>query len=159
MSSRDPAAPMEVRMPDPMAPQVLMQEVPHQHLFDQFWLSVLFVIPMVLVARAAVAGSARRNPDHCHLRPADGIPARGNRCDGTGPGGLPDARHDRAVDDHRPGRIVLRRRAGVAPQHREDPRARGRERRLLDGADLFGTRRTQLVFIARAFFMLLASKR
>jgi len=34
-----------------------MQEVAHQHLFNQFWLSVFFVIPMVLVARAVVAGT------------------------------------------------------------------------------------------------------
>jgi hypothetical protein len=43
-------------MPDPAAPQ-LMQEIAHQHLFNQFWLSVFFVIPMVLVARAVVAGT------------------------------------------------------------------------------------------------------
>jgi hypothetical protein len=44
-------------MPDAMSPQVLMQEVAHQHLFNQFWLSVFFVVPMVLVARAVVAGT------------------------------------------------------------------------------------------------------
>jgi hypothetical protein len=38
-------------------PQQLMQEIAHQHLFNQFWLSVFFVIPMVLVARAVVAGT------------------------------------------------------------------------------------------------------
>jgi hypothetical protein len=43
-------------MPDPTSPQ-LMQEIAHQHLFNQFWLSVFFVIPMVLVARAVVAGT------------------------------------------------------------------------------------------------------
>ncbi len=37
--------------------QQLMQEVAHQHLFNQFWLSVFFVIPIVLVARAVVAGT------------------------------------------------------------------------------------------------------
>jgi hypothetical protein len=42
---------------DVTAPQQLMQEIAHQHLFNQFWLSVFFVIPMVLVARAAVAGT------------------------------------------------------------------------------------------------------
>ncbi len=35
----------------------LMQEIAHQHLFNQFWLTVFFVIPMVLVARAVVAGT------------------------------------------------------------------------------------------------------
>lgn len=35
----------------------LMQEVAHQHLFNQFWLTLFLVIPMVLVARAVVAGS------------------------------------------------------------------------------------------------------
>ncbi|QDU71015.1 hypothetical protein [Mucisphaera calidilacus] len=40
-----------------IAPEQLMQEIAHQHLFNQFWLSVFFVIPMVLVARAVVAGT------------------------------------------------------------------------------------------------------
>jgi hypothetical protein len=44
-------------MPDGMTSQQFMQEIAHQHLFNQFWLSVFFVIPMVLVARAAVAGT------------------------------------------------------------------------------------------------------
>ncbi len=35
----------------------MMQEVAHQHLFNQFWLSLFFVIPMVLVARSVVAGT------------------------------------------------------------------------------------------------------
>jgi hypothetical protein len=39
-----------------LAPQ-MMQEIAHQHLFNQFWLSLFFVIPMVLVARAVVAGT------------------------------------------------------------------------------------------------------
>jgi hypothetical protein len=43
-------------MPGIPAPD-LMQQVAHQHLFNQFWLSVFFVIPMVLVARAVVAGT------------------------------------------------------------------------------------------------------
>lgn len=43
-------------MEAPLTPQ-LMQEIAHQHLFNQFWLTVFFVIPMVLVARAVVAGS------------------------------------------------------------------------------------------------------
>jgi hypothetical protein len=42
---------------DNNAPQQLMQEIAHQHLFNQFWLSLFFVIPMVLVARAVVAGT------------------------------------------------------------------------------------------------------
>jgi hypothetical protein len=44
-------------MPEGPATQQLMQEIAHQHLFNQFWLSVFIVIPMVLVARAAVAGT------------------------------------------------------------------------------------------------------
>jgi hypothetical protein len=35
----------------------LVQEIAHQHLFNQFWLSLFFVVPMVLVARAMVAGT------------------------------------------------------------------------------------------------------
>jgi hypothetical protein len=35
----------------------LMQEIAHQHLFNQFWLTVFFVFPIVLVARAVVAGT------------------------------------------------------------------------------------------------------
>ncbi len=34
-----------------------MREVAHQHLFNQFWLTFFFVVPMVLVARAVVAGT------------------------------------------------------------------------------------------------------
>jgi hypothetical protein len=44
-------------MPEQFAAEQLMQDVAHQHLFNQFWLSVFFVIPMVLVARAVVAGT------------------------------------------------------------------------------------------------------
>lgn len=40
-----------------MAPHQLMQEIAHQHLFNQFWLTLFFVIPMVLVARSVVAGT------------------------------------------------------------------------------------------------------
>ncbi len=39
------------------ASQQVMQEITHQHVFNQFWLSLLFVIPIVLIARAAVAGT------------------------------------------------------------------------------------------------------
>jgi hypothetical protein len=35
----------------------MMQEIAHQHLFNQFWLTLFFVIPMILVARAVVAGT------------------------------------------------------------------------------------------------------
>jgi hypothetical protein len=44
-------------MPEGIPTHELMQQVAHQHLFNQFWLSVFFVIPMVLVARAVVAGT------------------------------------------------------------------------------------------------------
>lgn len=44
-------------MPDAPVPAELMQEIAHQHLFNQFWLSLFMVIPMVLVARAVVAGT------------------------------------------------------------------------------------------------------
>jgi hypothetical protein len=47
----------EAPLPDATLSPQLMQEVAHQHLFNQFWLSVFFVIPMVLVARAMVAGT------------------------------------------------------------------------------------------------------
>lgn len=43
-------------MPDPSS-QALIQEIAHQHLFNQFWLTLFFVLPMVLVSRAVVAGS------------------------------------------------------------------------------------------------------
>jgi hypothetical protein len=43
-------------MEAPLTPD-LMQEIAHQHLFNQFWLTVFFVIPMILVARAVVAGT------------------------------------------------------------------------------------------------------
>ena len=35
----------------------LIQEIAHQHLLNQFWLSLFFIVPMVLVARAVVAGT------------------------------------------------------------------------------------------------------
>jgi hypothetical protein len=44
-------------MPDRTTPQSWIQEVAHQHLFNQFWLTLFFVIPMVLVARAVVGGT------------------------------------------------------------------------------------------------------
>jgi len=44
-------------VPDPTSSQALMQEIAHQHLFNQFWLTLFFVLPMVLVSRAVVAGS------------------------------------------------------------------------------------------------------
>jgi hypothetical protein len=42
-------------MPEMPSPEI-MQEIAHQHLFNQFWLSLFLVIPMVLLARAVVAG-------------------------------------------------------------------------------------------------------
>jgi len=44
-------------MTEDLTLQELMWEIAHQHLFNQFWISVFFVIPMVLVARAVVAGT------------------------------------------------------------------------------------------------------
>lgn len=44
-------------MPDLLPAPQLMQEIAHQHLFNQFWLTLFFVIPIVLVARAVVAGT------------------------------------------------------------------------------------------------------
>ena len=43
-------------MPDLPSPEI-MQEIAHQHLFNQFWLSLFLMIPMVLLARAVVAGT------------------------------------------------------------------------------------------------------
>lgn len=43
-------------MIDELLSQQWMQEIAHQHLFNQFWLSLFFIIPMVLVARAVIAG-------------------------------------------------------------------------------------------------------
>ena len=40
--------------------ELLMQEIAGQHLFNQFWLTLFFALPMVLVARAVVAGSRSR---------------------------------------------------------------------------------------------------
>lgn len=44
-------------MPNDYPSPDIMQEIAHQHLFNQFWLTLFLVIPMVLVARAVVAGS------------------------------------------------------------------------------------------------------
>lgn len=40
-----------------MDPSETLQEIAQQHLLNQFWLSLFFIIPMVLVARAVVAGT------------------------------------------------------------------------------------------------------
>ncbi|MBX3730164.1 MAG: hypothetical protein KF858_13355 [Candidatus Sumerlaeia bacterium] len=44
-------------MPENIVSSEVMREIAHQHLFNQFWLSLFLVIPMVLVARAVVAGT------------------------------------------------------------------------------------------------------
>jgi hypothetical protein len=44
-------------MHDPIQVPQLMQDIAHQHLFNQFWLSLFFIVPMILVARAVVAGT------------------------------------------------------------------------------------------------------
>ncbi|HMP72029.1 MAG TPA: hypothetical protein PKE55_02090 [Kiritimatiellia bacterium] len=42
---------------DPEVSAAVLQEIVHQHLFNQFWLSLFFIVPMVLVSRAVVAGT------------------------------------------------------------------------------------------------------
>ncbi len=141
-------------MPD-VAPQ-LMQEIAHQHLFNQFWLSVFFVIPMVLVARAAVAGTRYSailiivifGLLMGYLLVATGVSEPG------------------LADFPMLGMIAQATVIALAASFFVG----GQElRRILAGLELppdqsviysteqvfFGTGRTQLIFVARAFFMLL----
>jgi hypothetical protein len=143
-------------MPEIMPPEQLMQEIAHQHLFNQFWLSVFFVIPMVLVSRAVVAGTRYSailiivvfGLSMGYLLVATGV---------SDPG---------LADFPMLGMIAQATIIALAASFFVG----GQElRRIFSGIQVppdqsvvyateqifFGTGRTQLIFIARAFFMLL----
>jgi hypothetical protein len=143
-------------MPDPAAPQQLMQEIAHQDLFTQFWLTVFFVIPMVLVARAVVAGSRYSailiivvfGLLMGHLLVTTGVSDPGLR-DFPMLGMIAQSTVIALAASFFVGGQELRRiltRVEVPP-----------DQSVLYSTEqiFFGTGRTQLVFVARAFFTLL----
>jgi hypothetical protein len=143
-------------MPDPATPQQLMQEIAHQHLFNQFWLSVFFVIPMVLVARAVVAGTRYSailiivvfGLAMGHLLVATGVSDPGLR-DFPMLGMIAQSTIIALAASFFVGGQELRRmlsRIQVPP-----------DQSVVYSTEqiFFGTGRTQLVFVARAFFTLL----
>lgn len=143
-------------MPEGIPAHELMQQVAHQHLFNQFWLSVFFVIPMVLVARAVVAGTRY---SAILIIVIFGLLMGWLLVEtGVSEPGLPDFPMLGMIAQSTI--IALAASFFVGGQEL---------RRILSRADVppdvsvvyateqvfFGTGRTQLIFIARAFFMLL----
>lgn len=143
-------------MPDQVLPQQLMQEIAHQHLFNQFWLSVFFVIPMVLVARAVVAGTRYSailiivvfGLLMGYLLVATGVSEPGLR-DFPMLGMIAQATVVALAASFFVGGQELRRIIGRKDLPPDASVVYATEQIF------FGTGRTQLVFIARAFFMLL----
>jgi hypothetical protein len=140
-------------LPDPSE---LMQEIAHQHLFNQFWLSVFFVIPMVLVARAVVAGTRY---SAILIIVIFGL-LMGFLLVHTGvsKAGLTDFPMLSMIAQSTiialaasffVGGQELRRLFSKAEERPQDPIAYSTEQVF------FGTGRTQLIFIARSFFLLL----
>jgi hypothetical protein len=143
-------------MPEVLAPHQLMQEIAHQHLFNQFWLSVFFVIPMVLVARAVVAGTRYSailiivvfGLAMGYLLVATGVSEPG-LADFPMLGMIAQATIIALVASFFVGGQELRRifsRIHVPP-----------DQSVVYATEqiFFGTGRTQLIFVTRAFFMLL----
>lgn len=136
--------------------QQLMQEVAHQHLFNQFWLSVFFVIPIVLVARAVVAGTRYSailiivifGLTMGALMVATGVSAPG-LTDFPMLGMIAQTTIVALAASFFVGGQELRRILGG-----ETPET---DRSVVYSTEqvFFGTGRTQVIFIARAFFLLL----
>lgn len=142
-------------MEGPLTPG-LMQEIAHQHLFNQFWLTVFFVIPMVLVARAVVAGTRYSailiivifGLLMGYLMVATGVSEPGL---GDFPmmGMVAKATIVALAASFFVGGQELRKIFGGLPMEADRSVSYATEQVF------FGTGRTQLVFIARAFFLLL----
>jgi hypothetical protein len=147
---------MQIQRHPLMPEQQLMQEIAHQHLFNQFWLTLVFVIPMVLVARAVVAGTRYSailiivvfGLIMGYLLVATGVSEPG------------------LADFPMLGMIAQATIVALAASFfvggQELRRILGREKIPADQSVLyateqvfFGTGRTQVIFITRAFFMLL----
>ncbi len=134
----------------------LMQVTAHQHLVNQFWLTLFFVVPMVLVARAVVAGTRYSailivvifGPTMGALLVATGVSEPG----------LADFSMLAMIAQT----TVVALAASFFVGGQELRRIFGRVRLPKDQSVVyateevvFGTGRTHLVFIARAFFLLL----
>jgi len=134
----------------------LVEQITHQHLFNQFWLTVFLVIPMVLVARAVVAGT-RYSPILIivvfgllmgYLMVATGVTQPG-LADFPMLGMVAKATIVALTASFFVGGQELRKIFGNIPLQADESVTYSSEQVFL------GTGRTQLVFITRAFFLLL----
>lgn len=143
-------------MPAIADPEALMQEIAHQHLFNQLWLTMFLVIPMVLIARAVVAGSRYSailiivifGLIMGYLLVATGVSEPGLN-DFPMLGMVAQATIVALAASFFVGGQELRRIFGKADIPPDQSVVYATEQVF------FGTGRTHLIFIARAFFMLL----
>ncbi len=134
----------------------MMQEIAHQHLFNQFWLALFFVVPMVLVARAVVAGTRYSailiivifGLLMGYLMVATGVSEPG-LADFPMLGTIAQATIVALTASFFVGGQELRRLFGRVPRPPDESVTYAHEELF------FGTGRTHFIFIARAFFMLL----
>lgn len=139
-----------------MDEQALLHEVVHHHLFNQFWLSLIFVVPMVLIARAAVAGTRYSailiivvfGLIMGYLLVATGVSAPGLR-DFPMLGMIAQSTVVALAASFFVGGQELRRILGGRPVEPDGSVTYATEQVF------YGTGRTQVVFIFRAFFLLL----
>lgn len=139
-----------------MNEHALLQEVVQHHLFNQFWLSLIFVVPMVLVARAVVAGTRYSailiivvfGLLMGYLLVATGVSSPGLR-DFPMLGMVAQSTVVALAASFFVGGQELRRIFGHTPVAPDQSVTYATEQVF------FGTGRTQVVFIFRAFFMLL----
>ncbi len=151
-----PAAEGEGHVLEDLAPRLLMQEIAHQHLFNQFWLTLFFVVPMVLVARAVVAGTRYSailiivifGLTMGYLLVATGVSEAG-LADFPMLGMIAQTTVVALTVSFFVGGQELRRIFGRTKLPPDESVVYSSEQVV------FGTGRTQLVFIARAFFVLL----
>jgi hypothetical protein len=143
-------------MPENPPSREWMQEIAHQHLFNQFWLSVFFILPMILVARSVVAGTRYSailiivifGLLMGHLLVLTGVSPPG-LADFPMLGMVGQATIIALAASFFVGGQELRRILGHLPAPADDG--------VVYSTDpvFFGTARTQLVFLLRAFFLLL----
>lgn len=143
----------------PVIPEVtpeLMQEIVHQHLLNQFWLCLFFVVPMVLVARSVVAGT--RYSAILIIVVFGLLMGYLLVATGVSRSGLPDFPMLSLIAQS----TIIALAASFFVGGQELRRIFSRIRMPLDESVVysteqvfFGTGRTQVVFIVRAFFMLL----
>jgi hypothetical protein len=143
-------------MPDPAMSADPMLDAAHQPLFNQFWLTLFFVIPMVLVARAVVAGT-RYSP--ILIIVVFGL-AMGWLLVATGVStpGLADFPMLGMIAQA----TIVALTASFFTGGQELRRLIAKQTDAMDGGVVYstepvflGTGRTQLVFVTRAFFLLL----